>query len=276
MRVTFLGTGAGLQQPDRGPAGILVDGGGTVLLLDCGPGCLQLASRAKVDMGGVAALLLSHLHPDHAGGLPELISHRGYSVQEPLAAVFGPLGTTEYLTGVLALVDAQQRVLGGAAIPHPKVMELRLGDRQRIGDLEVECVEVPHLRANARSRALAYRLAGAGKTVVYSGDTPAIPEVLARLAHKADLLVHECFTPDGLAGYLQTAPAERKERVSQVFYQTHSIAADVGRIAQESGVARLVLTHLLSTESEPILVMESRRWYGGEVLVARDGLTVEV
>ena len=47
------------------------DGG--MVLLECGPGVLAAMKRADLDTGGVDAILISHLHGDHFGGIPFLL-----------------------------------------------------------------------------------------------------------------------------------------------------------------------------------------------------------
>ena len=55
-----------------GPA-TLVRGGGVSLLFDAGRGVTQRLWQARIPLGRVDALFPSHLHPDDAMGLPDLL-----------------------------------------------------------------------------------------------------------------------------------------------------------------------------------------------------------
>ena len=70
----------------------------------------------------------------------------------------------------------------------------------------------------------------------------------------------------------------RKEhgRFKAAFARSHSEVGSVSRIAAAARAGRLVLTHLLPTEEDGELAEAARREYAGPVIVARDGIVVEV
>ena len=65
-------------------------------------------------------------------------------------------------------------------------------------------------------------------------------------------------------------------RFKAAFTRSHSEVGSVSRIAAAARAGRLVLTHLLPTEEDEELVAAASREYAGPVIVARDGLVVEV
>ena len=73
-----------------------------------------------------------------------------------------------------------------------------------------------------------------------------------------------------------TADATRRERILSVFAATHSRVDTVAKVAAESGVKRLLLTHLNPGEQPARLAAEARAHFGGEVIVAEDGLSLEL
>ena len=71
--VTFLGTGPGNVAAGRFQSSILLEVGGSRVLLDAGEPC----SSQLLDLGSVLpnldAIWITHAHADHIGGLPLLI-----------------------------------------------------------------------------------------------------------------------------------------------------------------------------------------------------------
>ena len=71
MKITFLGTGAALADPDRCQSSILLTlDNGRNYLFDCGEGATRQMVRANVNPAEVNWVFLSHLHFDHICGLP--------------------------------------------------------------------------------------------------------------------------------------------------------------------------------------------------------------
>ena len=70
MRVTVLGSGDAFGAGGRLHSAYLAEVAGATFLLDCGPSILQAAKRVSCDLGKLDAVLLTHLHGDHFGGVP--------------------------------------------------------------------------------------------------------------------------------------------------------------------------------------------------------------
>jgi ribonuclease Z len=99
--------------------------------------------------------------------------------------------------------------------------------------------------------------------VAVTGDTrPCSGTVEA--ARGADLLVHEATFGD--------AEQQRAEETM------HSTAREAGRVGREAGASRLVLTHLSSRyDQDPSPLLEqARAEYPGQIVVAHDGMTLEI
>ena len=281
MRATILGSGQSMLNAGRAGAAVFLardepapDAAG--ILLDCGPGSLERAQAAGIGLERVAAVFLSHLHFDHALALAELLTRLAFAGRDP-PAVYGPAGTSNYAQSAVEYAQTQLRYLhGGQRLPllHAvRVEEVAEGEALEVAGLGVESVVVPHsemLVAQAR------RVSRGGKTLVYSGDSGPAGEVMTPFAQGADVLVHECYSKAALQRYASQLDEAGARSIKAAFAGSHSEVGSVARIAAAAGVGRLVLTHLLPTEEDDELAAEARREFAGAVVVARDGLVVEV
>ena len=274
MRITFCGTGAGgTIGPDRGNASIHLSHRDSHLLLDSGPGFLERMTKAQLDPDLVTDVIFSHLHFDHAMGVVDLFC-RLLGRTGPPVKVYGPRDTDSYIEAALGFARVNvTRPSMNDWLDGVSVELTRAGDEREIQGMQVRSAEVPHA---PYLECLARRFEADGRTLVYSGDTTYAPEAMVPLADGADLLVHEAFTDAGLARLGAPWPEAARQGLFEGVRATHSNAADAGRIAQQAGVKLLVLTHLLTTEREDELLAAARSEFAGPIVVAADGLAIEV
>lgn len=129
--------------------------------------------------------------------------------------------------------------------------------------------------------AFAYRLDTDAGSVVVSGDTAPCPN-LVRLARGADILVHEVYDDaderDREGGEEPAGEDERHEAARRHHHLTtsHTGLSQVGAVAADAGVRRLVLTHFVPGDD----VLPDDHWvkgvtgFDGEVVVGRDLLEI--
>ncbi len=274
MRITFCGSGAGAAvNPRRGAAAIHLAHGDAQLMLDTGPGFMERLVSSRLDPDAIQSVLFSHLHFDHAMGVVELFS-RLISRSGPPVAIYGPRDTDSYTESALnfaranATNDRIREWLDGVT-----VSLTRPGDERELHGIAVRAVEVPHA---ATLECLARRFQAGGRTLVYSGDSIYAPEAMVPLAEGADVLIHEGFTESALERLAQRIPAGRREGLYDAMRGSHCQAVDAGRIAAAAGVRTLILTHLTPDERDAELVAEARQAFAGTIIVASDGLSLEV
>ncbi|MDQ3897110.1 MAG: MBL fold metallo-hydrolase [Actinomycetota bacterium] len=141
------------------------------------------------------------------------------------------------------------------------------------GDVRVTAVLVRHAPVFP---AFAYRFDTPGGSVVLSGDTAPCPN-LVRLARGADILVHEVFDDrsvdeEGDGDGDGEDEAWEAARRHHHMVTSHTPLHEVGRIAAEAGVGRLVLTHFIPGDD----TLPDEHWvkgvtgFDGEVVVGRD------
>jgi ribonuclease BN (tRNA processing enzyme) len=110
-----------------------------------------------------------------------------------------------------------------------------------------------------------------GKTIVFSGDTAYFPP-LAEFAKGADILVHEVMFGPALDDLVRRNP--NAATLMAHLKASHTLTDDVGRIASQAGVKKLVLSHLVPADAPG---MTEQKWadavrptFQGELVVAHD------
>lgn len=220
MEIRFIGTGDAFGSGGRFQTCIRLQAGGYTALVDCGATSLTAMKRQNLDPGEVDAVVISHLHGDHFGGLPFLVLDGQFARRSKPLTVFGPAGTRQRLH------TAMETLFPGSATVQRRfnleVTELDgVGGSQTAGPLEVSSWEVDHASG---APALAVHTALDGTRFAYSGDTAWTPTLLDAAAG-SDVFACEAYTWDKPVRY-------------------HLDYATVRAHADELDTSRLVLTHM--------------------------------
>jgi ribonuclease Z len=246
-----LGTGGAVATAPRDNTAFALDLGRTVTLIDCPGSVLQKLRRLGLDPLKVDSLLVTHVHTDHIYGLASLI--HSLFLEEGLIRIFGSKESLAFCAEYLDLF----RLRESGIRMRTELVPLGAGRRFRINEhLEAEAIRVPHTPAS-----LAYHLffqQGAGEWI-FSGDTPAVPSLFRR-AGTASGLVHDCSAP---SRFFDLYPELRA---------MHTSALDLGRLAQEAGVACLIPCHFFGEAAFTAEEVEEeiRRHYRGRLIIPED------
>ncbi len=123
--------------------------------------------------------------------------------------------------------------------------------------------------------AFAFRFDTDVGSVVISGDTAPTPN-LVTLAEGADVLVHEVFDDAWIDEVSEDDTWEATQR-NQHLVSSHTPLSQVGKVAAEAGVGRLVLTHFIPRDD----LLPDEHWragaaagYDGEIIVGHDLLEI--
>lgn len=213
MRITLLGSGDAFHGGGRAHSAALLQGEpGPTLLVDCGPTAPLALARAGIPPSQLDAVLVTHLHGDHTGGIPFLFLDALY--RHPRTKPLRLLGPLHLASRVEALFRALYLDL--AERPRPFAVEweeIGPGETVTVAGARVTALAADHMRE--RERALAFRVAlGEGerrRLVAFSGDTGPGADLEA-LADGADLFVCECALPRGGTGgrHLSVDEIERR------------------------------------------------------------------
>jgi ribonuclease BN (tRNA processing enzyme) len=252
MKLTILGSGTVVPNGARNSAGYFVELPDARVMLDCGAGTVHALDRYGLPWERMTHLFISHFHVDHVGELAAIFFAFRYGMRsertEPLT-LLGPAGLENIIDGLKSAF--------GRKVFEPKfpvvVQVVKPGDRVELGrESSLLAAKTPHT-----AESLAVRIENRGRALGYTGDT-AYSEDLIGFFSGADVLISEC-------SFREPRPDKR-----------HLSIAEAARLATHASVAKLIVTHFYFDVDEAELKAELERGYDGEVVIGRDGLSVEV
>lgn len=234
--------------PDAAGASLLLSVDGTDVLLDIGNGSLTNLMRFR-DVADIDAIVLSHMHPDHFLDLYGFHHARVFhpTPDLPPVPVHAPRGAAET---VALLVDDTVRLHAGLPF-HDLVTDRPF----HVARLRFVPFGVSH-----PVPAFGVRVEAGATDMAYTGDTELTDDLVAHV-RGADLLVADATWLEDHGPY----PAG-----------IHMTAADVGRLADAAKVGKVLLTHIKPTHDHEASAAEAARHFGGEILVARDRLELDL
>jgi ribonuclease BN (tRNA processing enzyme) len=190
VEVRFLGSGDAFGSGGRFQTCFQIAGEKASCLIDCGATSLTAMKKFGVDSAAVDAILLSHLHGDHFGGIPFFILQAQFSRRVRTLKIAGPRGVETRIR------DAMEILFPGSwGTPRRfpvDFVEYTDGQRMQLDEgLSVVPYEVFH-PSGAPAYALKVNLQG--KEIGYSGDTEWVDRLLETAAG-TDLFICEgyCF-----------------------------------------------------------------------------------
>lgn len=188
LKVTFIGTGDAFGSGGRLQTCILIDGLGIRFAIDFGATSLVGLRRQNVDPNSIDAILLTHFHGDHCGGIPFLLldAMLGSKRTAPLT-ILGPPNTEAHLRNV------QSALFPGSHVMEPKFslkyVEIAPDSNVEIASLTVSAIEARHTR---ETNPLALRVQIGDISIAYTGDGE-LTDKLVDLASAVDLLIAESY-----------------------------------------------------------------------------------
>jgi ribonuclease Z len=211
----LLGTGAAASDAHRTTTMLAVENAGSVVLIDCGGDVVQRALASGIDPDAVDALIVTHEHPDHAGGFA-LFMERIWLLgrRRPIPVI-----------GIEPALEQARRVLGAfdtSGWDLPRIEWRTVEHRAGAEVLRDERWSITAAPAVHSVPTIGVRVEAAGGGVMaYSCDTERTAAITG-LARGAGLLVHEATGS----------------------FPGHASAEDAAHVARDAGAARLVLVHL--------------------------------
>jgi phosphoribosyl 1,2-cyclic phosphodiesterase len=221
--------------------------GGTTILVDAGLSARKTLHRlalAGVDPAEIVAVLLTHEHGDHAGGLPVLLQ----SLRCP--------------------VFATRLTADGVRDSHPRCAEAQwkifaTGSGFGIGDLTVQAFSVPHDAADP----VGFTFRASGRSLAVVTDLGHVNQSVAHHIAGVECLFVEANHDEALLQADTRRPFSTKQRILSAHgHLSNRAAADLVRQCAGPSLRRVVLGHLSRDCNEPSLAMAA-------VAAALDGRT---
>ena len=205
ITLTCLGTSDAFGSAGCHCAAYVVDTGHARLLFDAGPSVLGAFKGRGESTESVDAIVISHLHGDHFGGIPFLFLEYTYDSprHRPLIVV-GPPDTERR---VFDLYRALYPESANETLPFEvRFVELDQGRVHDVLDARLEVFRVPHVKTGI---SLGLRVRSGGRSLVYSGDTAWTPDLI-RESNGCDLFLCECTTfSTPIPGHVSHADIDR-------------------------------------------------------------------
>jgi ribonuclease BN (tRNA processing enzyme) len=279
-RLILLGTKGGPRVGEAGrsnPATLLLIND-VPYLVDCGYGATKQLLLAGIAVNRVRYIFITHHHSDHNLEYGPLF-YNAWSVGRPIKIDgYGPPGLKKMAEDFFSYqkFDIDTRVADeGRTDPRPLLTSHEFDKPGVI--LENDDVKVSSCRVRHPpiEQAYAYRFDARDRSIVISGDTAYSPE-LAKFAKGADVLVHEVMYLPAIDALVRRLPEAK--RLREHLLASHTLPADVGKIATQAGVKTLVLSHFVPGDDPSITdeqwAADVRKEFKGQIIVGRDLLEI--
>ncbi len=247
-------------------------------LFDVGARAPLRIAQARLPLGRLDGVFLTHFHSDHIAGLPDVNLASWVQGRPAPLMIYGPEGVATVVEGFNAAyaLDRGYRVAhhGADTLP-PALGPMAATALAETGvvwadeTLTIRAVTVDH---DPASPALGYRIDYGGRSVVISGDSNA-SAALFSLAEGADLLFHDALSRTLLDPMIAQAKAAGLDPLPKIMTDVIDYHADVQSLlapAKAARVGQLVLYHLVPVPPNGLAERLFRRGLPKEVILAQD------
>jgi len=226
-----LGSSAGIPTKERGVTSLMIREEKYDIMVDCGEGTYLKWIEAGYKWRRLKYILITHMHPDHTGGLIPLIFYRNILRIEPPLILYGPSNLEEYVMdsckhqGINLKFDIEFNSI-------EELPEFTLDD-----DIFVKTVELEH-----KVKCFGYRIEDESTSMAFMTDTLPTNKTI-EFAFNVDHFIHEA-----------TFTEEHAELAKESKHTTFNQAIELGIKAEAK---QIYLTHFSPRiEDEEIAELE--------------------
>lgn len=242
MKLTVIGFRGGYPGPNEATSTYLLEKNNKKILLDLGSGGL-LKLQKYISVTDIDAVVLSHYHADHIADI---------GVLQHALLVEAQLGNVTKKTAIYGHTH-NEKEFNNLNDDYTEGIAYEENDTINIGSFQITFLKTLH-----SVPCFGMRITDGEKTIVYTADTAYQKEWIP-FANCADVLITDTNLYD-------------HQKDLDIGHMTSTEAAT---IAQEANVKTLILSHLPQYGDNEKLVIEAKKVFKKEVILAKEGLVWE-
>lgn len=305
MRITFLGTGAGIPSKKRNVSAIMLDLTQEInklWLFDCGEATQHQMLHTSIKPRKMNKIFITHLHGDHIFGLPGMLSSRSFLGGTDRLTIYGPRGIKQYVENSLSIsqthlsypisyveltdggkvFEDDSFIVQSVLLDHNiRSFGYRITEKDKLGELNVQKLKERGILPGPIYREIKEKEQTTLEdgTVVYRKDfigQPKKGKIISIFGDTRYIPQHTTFIQNSDVLVHEATFDAGKVDLANNYY--HSTTEQTAKFAKEGNVDALIMTHISSryqNEMEHQLVKEAQQIFPNTML-AHDFYTYDV